>query len=233
MAWNLLATTTVQGNQFDIVTSSAINCTGADLIFITVAGGTNATPPPSISDSSGNTWSAVPNVNGLGSSGRAQVVYVHNPTVTSSQTFTITAITNNWEYPSFTVYAYSGSITSGAVLDVYNDSTTTSPGSITPSQGNSLIVTGIQDQSTSPSSVNDSFTNQLQAAFRGGENYSCQSATLVQATAAAINPTWSSTNTPGQCVIAAFKPAAGAAFTWLEMVPDNQPLILPAEMVGY
>ena len=112
-------------------------------------------------------------------------------------------------FTAFVYWAVSGSITSGAVLDVQNgnNSGATQPGSITPSLNGSLIIAGIADENSGGDSVNDGFSTPLQAPLVGGQNYGVASAYLVQTTAAAINPTWTSTGGLTSNVIAAFKPA--------------------------
>ena len=238
MAWSLITSGAVQGSgSTSTLTSPSFNGTGADLIVIVVTWDNAPAANPVGADSAGNTYSGI----NISSSTVPQVgiLYTHNPTVTSSMTVGIAAPAG---FPSMEYYVYSGSVASGAVLDVssFNNAGATQPGSVTPSQNNSLLVTGVTDQSTATDSVDSGFASAApgfqQAFFRSSLNFGGAASTLVQTTAAAINPTWTSGNgsTPtNSTIIAAFKPAAGAAFTWLEMTPLSEPLRLVPEMVGY
>lgn len=216
MAWNLITSGAVQGSGTSTLTSPSFNGIGADLIVIVVTwSGSGGGTTPAGADSSGNTYSGI----NISSTTQPQVgvLYTHNPTVTSSMTVGVTPAV---EYPCMQYYVYSGSIASGAVLDVssFNNAGATQPGSVTPSQNNTLLVTGVADESTATDSVTGGFASSApgfqQAFFRNAINYGGAASTLVQTTAAAVNPTWTSANgasPTNSTIIAAFKPAAGAA----------------------
>jgi hypothetical protein len=213
MAWTEIASGAVQGTgTANAVNSPPFNGTGADLLIIIPVGAfvsSNAAP----TDSSGNTWSFCTSQGFGGTPPGAQICFVHNPTVTSSMTVGLPT-SANVAAPAFAYLAFSGSIASGSPLDVQagNNSGATQPGSITPSQNNSLIISAIADQSTTTDSVNDGFTGLVQALFRGGTNYGGAAAYFIQATAAPIDPTWTSGAGLQSNVIVAFKPASGSVF---------------------
>lgn len=206
--WRLSTSGVVAGNgDFTPSNSPSFDGTGADLIVMVGVAFNGASGWAT--DSSSNTWqygtAQIDSVPG------AQIAYVHNPTVTSSMTVGMTGDAE--EHSPFAYYVFSGSVASGAVFDVENGDGTgaTQPGSITPSQNNSLLIAGIGDENSGGDSVDSGFTGLVQIPIVGGVTYGMAAAYLVQVTAAAINPTWTSTGGLASNVIAAFKPAAGAS----------------------
>ena len=175
------------GNGF---TSSTVNCTGAD--FLVVAA--NVDPATyTISDSQANTWAYYSGPTSFG--GRYGVIwYVVNPSVSSSQTFTISG---SGHQPSINVLALSGVDTASPVDQVSaGDSNlfsgTIQPGSVTPGSDNQIVlavVGGIIDNTTTVS-VNGGFTISSQVAQADGLRDLCALAYLIQTTATAANPTF-------------------------------------------
>ncbi len=88
--------------------------------------------------------------------------------------------------------------------------TTLQPGSVTPSENNELIVTGLGFYPSGVLSVNSSFTISDQVNYVSSAAMGLGAAYLVQGTAGAVNPTWtdSTTATSLAAVIATFKAAA-------------------------
>lgn len=203
MAWVLITSGVVAGSGSGATISPSFNGTGADLIVLVGAAivGTSGWA----ADSSSNVYSYA--TAQAANVPQCQIAYVHNPTVTTSMTVEI--ISADQHFSPLAYYVFSGSIASGAVFDVENGSSTTQPGSITPSQNNSLLIAGIGDENSGGDSVNSGFTGLVQTPLVGGTSYGMAAAYLVQVTAAAINPTWTSTGGLASNVIAAFKPAAG------------------------
>ena len=131
-----------------------------------------------------------------------------NPAVSSSQTFHVDCDTG---YPLICVMAFSGAASSP--LDQSSNNKVDAdggiqPGSITPSENNCLVVTGcLEAQAGDEASVDsgfaaDSVGSSPGLTFGGGIAY------LVQATAAAVNPTWTPVvPTYAAATIASFKPA--------------------------
>ena len=93
--------------------------------------------------------------------------------------------------------------------------TSLQPGSLTPANAGSLIVAVlVHDDAITDLAIDSGFTilNPGTVPFAGGTNYGGAIAYLVQGAAAAVNPTWSWTNSvTGVAAMAAFAPAAAAS----------------------
>lgn len=191
------------------LTSGTLNCTGADLIVVFV-GTYKDWYASSFTDSNGNTYTGATLYAGTAQAG--QFWYCRNPTGTlSALTFTATGVSGSITfYTYYGIMAFSGGSTS--TIDQQNgalDSTDPlQPGSITPTQNNSLVVSGIFNYVTGGSpSVNSAMTGYGVA--KSGNIGMGGSAWLAQGTAGAINPTWTSASAGGSenaVVIASFKP---------------------------
>jgi hypothetical protein len=200
-----LVAAVVAGSSPGIVTTAAINTTGADLLVLGVA--YNVGGPPSVSDSKGNTWIALTARTSSNASHR--FFYAKNPTVGSGHTFTVSG---SFSYPGIVVQAFSGADTT-APFDVEagtsgSSGTSAATGAITPSAANCLIVAGCANESVTGLRVDagllQTTLNQLASAYLG-------SATgwKAQTTAAAISPTWQWTpSSTWAASVVAFKPAA-------------------------
>ncbi len=148
----------------------------------------------------------------------SQLFYWAIPAVGSGHNFSLNQ-TGGDLFGTIEIQAWSGSI-GASPFDVENGAIDTGatfgqPGSITPSQSNSLIVTGIglaTGDGGALSSINSGFTISDEVQFSSGVNYGGAMAYFVQGAAAAINPTWS-WNSSENCPIniAVFKAAGGAA----------------------
>lgn len=195
-------------------TTSGINTTDCDL-FVIVVGFYSASPITSVSDSKGNSWSSLTLYN---SSAYAIRIYYCKPTsVDTSHTFTVSGTTI---YASFGVLAFKNTAQS-SVVDVENGTGTIAtgssrqPGSVTPSQNNSLIITGIVYDGINSFSIDSSFTVEQQLSYIGGTRMGFGVAYLIQSTAAAVNPTWSWTGSYStNANIAVFKPLPDFLSSW-------------------
>jgi hypothetical protein len=207
----LVAHTAAQSSTSNGVTSGAIDTTGSTLLVLCVSA--FVTTPGTISDSKSNTWVA-----GAATSSANDAIfcfYVKNPTVGSGHTFTDTATGN---FATIFVASFSGTDTT-ANTDQSNSSGgtpgagTVQPGSVTPTTNNQVLVTAVSaDANTQTLSINAGFTITDQVnSFTNG--YTGAMAYLVQGTAAAVNPTWTSTNGTEvlQAAINTFKASAAAA----------------------
>ncbi len=128
--------------------------------------------------------------------------YAINPSTSAAHTFTFTG-TNS--FPSVLVSAYSG-------LDITFDqksvgqatATSVAPGSLTPANANSLVVSTIAHEIGETQAVDGSFTIRANNVRIAGVQDGCAIGDLIQTTAAASNPAWSSaSSTPrvaGQAV---------------------------------
>jgi hypothetical protein len=194
------------------VTTDGVDTTGADLIVVNVGwysnGGLNNTL--AVSDSEGNTWTALTIRSTTNIACR--LFYVYNPSVGAGHTFTANDGANS-PYPSIEMMAFSGA--AAAPFDQQNGATATATsiatGSITPTEDNELVVAGLAHENNSAGavSINGGFTA-LKVAYVGGNSQGSGLARLIQTTATAANPTWSiTTSAESAAVIASFKAASG------------------------
>lgn len=224
MAAAFVSATTGAGGQNGGTTAS-IDTTGASLL-VAVCGGDPPASNFTVSDSKGNTWTALTEASG-GGFPNGRMYYVANPTVGTGHTFTLGG-TNI--YAGIEVASFSG-ITSTSPFDQQNGvagsaadggTATAQPGSITPSENNELVVAGICVSDSSTVTINSGMTVAPgQIPYAGGSNPTIAIAYIVQTTAAAINPTWDGwAGTAGAAfTIASFKEGAAAA-TYVAPVID-------------
>jgi len=176
---NLLASISAYSSTGHDITTGSINSSGATLLIVALAD--RATGSHTISDSKGNTWTALTGRTG-GSLSQQTLYYCLSPTVGSGHTFSSTC--GAASYPALAVTAWNG--VSGFDKSA-GASSTTQAGSITPAQNNSLIIfhaTALTDAV----SVSSGFTLH-QNIVQHGNNYTIGLSYLIQATASAINPT--------------------------------------------
>lgn len=197
MAIALIAHTGVAGSASG-GTTTAINTSGANLIVVSIS---SYTAYSTLTDSNGNTWTAL---NGyFNSSAFVKLYYCYAPTVGASHTFTAAGATN---YPAICVSAFSGAATSP--FDVQNGSATGSPGSITPSASNGLVITASVAQAPGTPTIDSGMTITDVISYSSGISMGGAMAYIIQTAATAISPTWS---TPaGSSAIASFFAAASS-----------------------
>lgn len=196
------------------VTTDAIDTTGATLLVIAV-GWYNGSGAPIISDSKGNTWTALTaqlNAN----TGDTRLYYSANPTVGTGHTFS----NGRANYSSVAVSAWSGA--HATPFDVENGAiaaaaTSKATGSVTPSEDNELVIAGISLRgswgagSDDIVSIDNGFTISNQIPGVGNNRLSVGMAYLVQTAAAAVNPSWSWSHSDSVSVtIATFKAVASS-----------------------
>lgn len=196
-------------------TTAAINTTGADLIVVSASwypgGGGNTV---NITDSKSNTWTGL-TAQAAGVS-KNQLFYCTSCTVGSGHTFSIVSPGVDDIYAVLSVVAFSGAHASpfGAETgQAATGQTSYTAGSLTPSEGNAVVVVGITANDTASGlapSANGGFTSYGTAALTansmgGGIAY------LIQTSAAAANPTWSwgGGSTDAAATNSWFKSAAG------------------------
>lgn len=188
------------------VTTSGITTTGANLIVISCAWYTAATFEVTISDSNGNTWTAL-----TGSSAnnyRSRIYYCVSPVVGSGHTFTASG---TGTAPSISVQAWSGMSTSSP-FDQQNGATTPSTsslatGSITPSQANTVVITAAAwDGSRNYSSLSGGFTTTDNISDLASNHAGGAMGYLILTSATPTNPTWTVSGSTVICArIASFK----------------------------
>jgi hypothetical protein len=174
------------------VTSAALNTTGATLLIAYASGsGGILDAGTTVSSSPSNTWTKVvwsnPNDTPIG----AAIAYAY-VSLNNSSALTVTFHTN-YSSPKIQVRAYSGTLTSGDPLDVQNHYASSQangsiqPGSITPGANGELLVSiGCQVYGTTLTVDSGYGNNSTDIGLGLGV------ADQVQTTAAAINPTWTS-----------------------------------------
>jgi hypothetical protein len=182
-------------------TSDAIDTTGADLIVILVAdyAGIAAT---TVTDSLSNGAPTQAAVEDAGGSDRIRILYWEAPAnVGSGHTFSISAGSNS--FGALAVRAYSGSL-SPTVLDQASQAEGGTPGTLTPSVNNCLVISGCVHQQASVTV--SGATEVVDLAIIGGVAFGIGVSEDIQTTATAANPTWSSVDASVQAV---FLPGGG------------------------
>jgi hypothetical protein len=198
-------------------TTSGINTSGATLLIVSVASWHN-TGVPSVSDSKGNSWTQLTSYIGGSNGTRQTLYYCASPKVGPSHTFTASI---SGGFPSITVQAWSGAAVSPFDQQNGNSSSSAStlqPGSITPSQNNELVVSGICVGTLVTLAVDSGLVITDQIGYGGANNFGGGLAYWIESVAAAINPIWSwgGTSMDVSASIASFEPASPA----LELI-DN------------
>lgn len=198
--------------------TSAINTTGGDALVS--AGGVYAPAVPSMSvntDSKGNVFTALTQQN-TGDPG-CRLFYKQNPAVGSGHT-----IDTSDSFRSISLAAFAGTNTS-SLLDSGGSAGETgatassqpvSTGSVTPNQANSLLVTAssMGGGSSNPDTITGGggYTVLDHIPTSGGAEESLGFGYLIQTSAGASNPSWSSSGggfSGAAACIAILKPAAG------------------------
>lgn len=190
MAIALVAHTGAASTDSFSVTTGAIDTSGATLLVM----GNPYANPYTASDSKSNTWVVAATVGA--SAPFCSIQYVKNPTVGSGHTFTISSTTPA-AVPSVCVAAFSGTDTTAnrdQENTAQNDATTTlAVPSTTPTTANQLLVTVLAIGATASLSIDGGFTIADQVTLVGGLAYGSGLAYLIQTTATAASPTWTST----------------------------------------
>src|SRR5579862_234364 len=202
MSITLLAHT-FSGGPVNATTTSGIDTTGATLLVAIGVGGDNPYAG-TMSDSKGNTWihASTPN-NG----GTCNLYYCNPTSVGSGHTFTITF---NGGFPSIAVAAFSGVLPSSPldqIHDATRSGTPNSPGSITPTQNNELVISGVMTNGGgTPSVSGGSLAVTDSQGLVGSTSYGVGLAYVVQTSAASVTPSWTSTgSTVVSTLVASFK----------------------------
>lgn len=210
--WCQIAHTIAGSANTTSVTTSGINTTGADLIVVVVSSycAAHNFNAGDLTDSKGNTWSSAVSQCSSGSGDAGILLAYSKPSsVGASHTFSISNAQPT--FPVITVYAVSGSHAVPIEQSGFASSasaTSLATGSITTVANFQLIVTGwtLLAVNTGTPTVNAGMTV---ADFLNSDGVNYQSgglARFTQATAAAINPTWSWVTSGAAIVaIASFK----------------------------
>lgn len=198
----------MNGSPTSGLTTSSLDTSGADFIIATVfCYGVNS---PTLSDSRGNTWTALTEYNATDANPSIQNYYCAGGDFGSVHTFSLSAAE---AYSSIIVSAFSGgaqtSPVDGAVSNTGagNGGSLSTP-SLTPSQNGTLLYAAIANGYGSfEAAPGSGFT--LIDSEPSGASYSRAVAYMVQETAAAQDSSWTWTGNAGNAVasLTAFKPA--------------------------
>lgn len=192
------------------VTTDAIDTTGANL-FIAAVTNNGAVAAATLTDSEGNTWTAL--TRQTTASGATQIFYVHNPTTDVAHTVTVDAQVGN--LASITFWAIAGSKSSSPFDQEVNNTGSATSGSITPTEDEELIVSVYQDAgSFNPGGVTVAtfFSASASIPVVGGNRFAHISAIMIQDAAAAITCEFLPSNSITPCTsTASFKvePSSG------------------------
>lgn len=156
----------------------------------------NGSSDCALADSKTNTWVGPISTLWRDAAGSRQIYmwYAYTPTVGTGHTFTFSCSPAVACFPSGMVLAFKGTV--GTTVDQSNGTASgvggASPGSITPTANNEVVVSSALSTDAAASfSVDSSMTITDQTAFNGSFNEGGAAAYIVQGTAGAINPTWS------------------------------------------
>lgn len=188
MSFSLLAHTSTFGTNGG--TTSAINTTGANLIVLVLS--SQGAVMGTFSDSQGNTYINV--TDEPASSGSSQIWYCSSPSTSASHTFTVSGA-NLFAWMGVMVFSGAKSTSAADQHNVNRGSgTTIQPGSVTGTQSPCLVIASVCTEAAGTLSIDSSFAITDQKALVGSVNYTGAAAWLVQPTATAVNPTWTSTS---------------------------------------
>jgi len=200
----LIQSTSASGTA-NTVTTSAIDTTGANCIILGCS--YQVSSGPTLTDSQSNTWTALTE-SAYTSNVAAKLFYCVNPKTSATHTFSMNGTTI---YPSIGVLAFTEvNLVPFDVENGANNGTaqaTIATGSITPTKDDELLVTVLGFHNSGlPVSIDNSFTVVTSQNFLGSNHYGLGLAYKIQTGAAAINPTWTRTNTGRNATrIAGFK----------------------------
>lgn len=180
------------------ITTTAVDTTGADFIVVTV-GWYILSSDYAFSDSKGNTWTPLTQYD---NTGITRIYYCVNPTVGSGHTF---SVAGSFVFAFLCATGWTGTNATPADQDV--GGTDSTPGPITPSVDNSLIISAATF-SDGGSYLASGMTVEEFQNYAGGVNFGGAQAYHIQGSAASFGPTWSG-GTVSSSAIASFKPSVG------------------------
>lgn len=192
-------------------TTTAQNTTGATGIVLGATWLKGSTTPTITSSPSAGTFTERTEYSGAATLTTA-LWYIASPTTGATQTFTIAG--TNIFCPLFMV-AFAGSL-AASPFDVENGGAgvatlTQQPGSITPNFANEILITtmGKQATTTGNATINGGFSTPDYINSAGGASFGGGMSYLIQTTATAANPTWTTDVTSEMTAdIASFQVAA-------------------------
>jgi hypothetical protein len=186
-------------------TTSAINTSGSGCKLIVVTLSTEIGGTPTLSDSVGNTYTAL--TARTGTNYRARIYYCINPTLSATHTWTCGGGST---FPVLVAMGFDDTVTYEAESGAGNIVGNPQPGSITPSVNGAVIVACYSGSNGAAPTINSSFTV-VGGVGTTGQQVGGGGAWLIQATAAAINPSWTVNDVNGNNAnaMAVFVPSGG------------------------
>ena len=192
----------IAGGTANTVTTVISDTTGANLLVCVASWYSITATAANLTDSKSNSgWVLIATYTG-GAGYKVGILYCVPTSVGSSHTATFAG---TGSYPSLDFRAYSGA--HATPLDQESGAASTSPGSLTPSEDNCLIVCGRVSVSGTIPTIGSGFTNLDYTTYLASNHMGGGGADLIQTTAAASNPAWSVADA---CAQAIFKPAAAS-----------------------
>lgn len=201
-----------QGSANNNPTTGSLDTTGATLLVAVVSYNGTVT---GVTDSKGNTWTALTAHANSGVTSRIYYVDSATPTVGSGHTFTLngTGIAG-----AINVMAFSGTVASpyDSQQNGSNSASasTIQPGVVTPGAQGAIIISGFTGGNTfgGSATINSGFTITNQKALTGGTNYGTAAAYRIQGDPA--NPLWTLGSTVSNIAstIAVFKASPSTGF---------------------
>lgn len=192
-AYALISSATPVGVVSGNATTAPIDTTGANLLIVYLVTGNSGAPSgATLTDSYHNTWTALSNAS-YGPQRQGCFFYAKNAIVGPNQTFTA-FLAGSAAYLSVFASAWSGA-NATAPFDqqsVNNSGLADRPGSITPSSGGELIITGLSEFNSGSDSIQVPAGFTLVSKFISGSYEGGAVAYAVQSSAAAVNPAWRS-----------------------------------------
>ncbi len=175
-------------------TTSAMDTTGCNLLVVV---GTNLdrVNPLVITDSKSNSWTALTLTSA--DPGVERSVQIHYSTPSSVGSGHTVTGTLTGKFPGLSVMCFSGAHTTpydGNQNGTYQagSASTIQPGSVTPSQNNCLVISGVifNLYAGAAPTINGGFTVGPYLPFTSGQSLTTVGGYLIQTSAAAANPTW-------------------------------------------
>ncbi len=194
------ANSNVTGN-INTVGASLITCSASSFVVV-----------PTLTDNQSNTWTELTRQTNPFNGDVTSIYYVVSPATSATHTVTLAALAGQ---PSVQCIAWTGTKLASP-FDVQNGATTNTAsslatGSVTPSENNEIVVTGLTCTTCTAEMIDSGFTIQATSAWVSGKGLEGAIGYIIQTTAGAVNPTWSwTTANRANDVVATFKSGAGA-----------------------
>jgi hypothetical protein len=197
-------------------TSGSTDTSGATLLIVCVAShpGMSLT----LSDSKSNTWTGLT----LASSPDLRIYYASPPGNKAGSGHTVT-VTGTDIYTGVCFASFSGADLSAPFDGQQSGHAAGSgdtPGSITPAENNALVISAASGNGDTRIISDGSMMLLDGFPLTSGVNYSGSMAYVIQTTAAAIDPVWT-TPAGGACAIASFKPGVGGK-VWHRVISGGE-----------